>query len=87
MKTVCVLVGGLLCVSAWQAYAADASGNSQAATADVVNNAEGPVGSAGTMSGGPSANVGKTRADVYQDLVRSQTDGEAARIRDFYKGQ
>jgi len=87
MKAVLVLFGGVLCMSTWQAYAADTSGNSSAAAQDAVVNSEGPEIPVASMSGAPSSSAGLTRAQVYQDLVKSQNDGEAARIRDFYKGQ
>jgi len=38
------------------------------------------------MSGGAAIQQGKTRADVYQDLVRSQHNGEAARLQQLFKG-
>jgi hypothetical protein len=38
------------------------------------------------MSGGPAKAQGLTRADVYQQLIQSQKNGEAARLQDLFKG-
>jgi hypothetical protein len=87
MKTTFLLVGGLLCVSAWQANAADVGANASAGTPDTVANSQGPELSSGTtMSGGPAISQGKTRAEVYQDLIQSQRSGEAARLHELFKG-
>jgi hypothetical protein len=87
MKTTFLLVGGLLCVSAWQANAADVGANASAGTPDTVANSQGPELSSGTtMSGGPAISQEKTRAEVYQDLIQSQRSGEAARLHELFKG-
>jgi parvulin-like peptidyl-prolyl isomerase len=86
MKTTFLLVGGLLCVSAWQANAADVGVNA-AGTPDTVANSQGSELSTGTtMSGGPAISHEKTRAEVYQDLIQSQRSGEAARLHELFKG-
>jgi hypothetical protein len=33
------------------------------------------------------APTGKNREQVYRELVQSQTDGEAATMRDLFKGE
>lgn len=91
MKTVLILCGGALCLSALQAQAQDTPADptpatSAAATPDTTINSEGPGMSTNSMSGGAAMSPGKTRADVYQDLVRSQHDGEAARLQELFKG-
>jgi hypothetical protein len=90
MKTVLILCGGVLCLSALQAQAQEStdpvSTTSATATPDTTINSEGPGMSSNSMSGGAAMSQGKTRADVYQDLVRSQRDGEAARLQDLFKG-
>jgi hypothetical protein len=92
MKTVLILCGGVLCLSALQAQAQESTdpvsttSTSASATPDTTINSEGPGMSSNSMSGGAAMSQGKTRADVYQDLVRSQRDGEAARLQDLFKG-
>ncbi|MFP3558664.1 hypothetical protein SB861_49590 [Paraburkholderia sp. SIMBA_049] len=88
MKTVLILCGGALCLSAWQAYAQEATTTnvSSTATPETVINSEGPGMSTTSMSGGTAMPRGKTRAEVYQDLVRSQQGGEADRLHELFKG-
>jgi hypothetical protein len=90
MKTVLILCGGVLCLSTWQAYAQESNTTtsvSSAATPETVINSEGPGISSVSMSGGGATmSHGKTRAQVYQDLVHSQQDGEAARLQELFKG-
>ncbi|WP_144142697.1 hypothetical protein [Paraburkholderia sp. BCC1884] len=86
MKTSLLLVSGMLCVGSWQASAQETDPPAQPTNAELVNNAQGSSTATNSMSGGPAALQGKTRADVYQDLVRSQQSGEAARLQELYKG-
>ncbi|WP_109481808.1 hypothetical protein [Paraburkholderia sp. C35] len=88
MKTVLILCGGALCLSVWQVNAQEATTTSAspAATPETVINSEGPGMSSNSMSGGAAMQHGKTRDEVYQDLVRSQQNGEADRIRELFKG-
>jgi hypothetical protein len=88
MKTVLILCGGALCLSAWQANAQESTPtNVSATTPETVINSEGPGMSTTSMSGGGIAVPhGKTRAEVYQDLVRSQSGSEADRLHDLFKG-
>jgi hypothetical protein len=89
MKTMLILCGGVLCLSALQAYAQESATNtatSTPTTPDTVVNSEGPGMSATSMSGGAAISHGKTRSEVYQDLVRSQKNGEAARLNELFKG-
>jgi hypothetical protein len=86
MKKAWVLVGGLLSMATWHVYAGDVSGNAPPSPPETAVNAEGPVGAAGTMSGAPSADLGMTRAQVREDLIDSQSGGQAARARALYKG-
>ncbi|RFU49374.1 hypothetical protein [Paraburkholderia sp. DHOC27] len=86
MKTISLVAGGLLCACVWHANAQDnPAGTTTTAQAGAVTS-EGPDVAATSMSGGPAMMHGKTRAEVYQELVRSQQDGEAARIQELYKG-
>ncbi|MFL9958995.1 hypothetical protein PQR65_36960 [Paraburkholderia nemoris] len=86
MKTAWLLVGGLLCVSSWQVNAASTIADSSAAPSDAALNSQGSQPSAGTMSGGPAVSLDKTRAQVYQELLQAQHNGEAARIQELFKG-
>jgi hypothetical protein len=88
MKTVLILCGGALCLSALQAYAQETNTNatSTPTTPETVINSEGPGMSANSMSGGTAMSHGKSRAEVYQDLVRSQQNGEAKRLQELFKG-
>lgn len=88
MKTVLILFGVALCLSAWQAQAQEANPTnvSSTTTPETVINSEGPGMSTNSMSGGTAAPHGKTRSEVYQDLVRSQQNGDAARLQELFKG-
>ena len=88
MKTVLILCGGALCLSAWQAQAQETTPTHVSATTpDTVIDSEGPGMSTTSMSGGGMTMPhGKTRAEVYQDLVHSQQGGEADRLHDLFKG-
>ncbi|MPW20257.1 hypothetical protein GCT13_26065 [Paraburkholderia sp. CNPSo 3157] len=89
MKTMLILCGGALCLSALQAYAqesATGTATSTSTTPETVLNSEGPGMSATSMSGSAAISHGKTRAEVYQDLVRSQKSGEADRLNELFKG-
>jgi hypothetical protein len=86
MKTALLLAGGAICMSAWQANAADTSSNPSPAMSETVITSQGPDFSGHSMSGGAAVPLAKSRADVYQDLVRSKNDGEAARIHQLYRG-
>jgi hypothetical protein len=89
MKTMLILCGGALCLSALQAYAQESATNaatSTPTTPETVVNSEGPGMSSMSMSGGAAISHGKTRGEVYQDLVRSQQNGDAARLNELFKG-
>jgi hypothetical protein len=86
MKTALLLVSGMLCVWTAQASAQETSTNSPPTATEITNSSEGPDMSTTSMSGGPANAQGKTRAEVYQDLVRSQNNGETARLRQLFKG-
>ncbi|WP_109479967.1 hypothetical protein [Paraburkholderia sp. C35] len=86
MKAVLFVAGGLLCTCAWYANAQTIQPNPAADVQTSADTSEGPDASANSMSGAPAMMHGKTRAEVYQELVRSQKNGEAAWIQEFYKG-
>jgi hypothetical protein len=86
MKTALLIVGGAICMSASQANASDTSSNPSPATAETVITSQGPDFFGHSMSGGAAAPLARSRADIYQDLVRSKNDGEAVRIQQLYRG-
>ncbi|MFM0078783.1 hypothetical protein P0D72_07815 [Paraburkholderia sediminicola] len=86
MKTAWLLLGGLLCASSWQANAAATIADSSTETPDASLTSMGSQPSAGTMSGGPAVSLDKTRAQVYQELLQAQHNGQAARIQEVFKG-
>lgn len=86
MKTALFLVSGMFCVWTWQANAQETTTTAKPTETEIVNSSEGPDMSTNSMSGGAAIPHGKTRADVYQDLERSQQNGEAARLQQLFKG-
>jgi hypothetical protein len=87
MKTALLLASGILGATlSWQVCAQQENSNPTSPSADMTANSEGPATAATTMSGGPAAHQ-KTRAEVYQDLIRFQQDGQADQLREVYKGQ
>lgn len=88
MKTVLFVAGGIVCACAWHANAQDttASPIDTSKASVLTSDAQGPDTTTNSMSGGPAMVHGKTRGEVYEDLVHSQQNGEAARLKGFYKG-
>jgi biotin carboxylase len=86
MKTVLLVAGGLLCTCALHANAQATGANPTTGVQTSADNSEGPDISGNSMSGAPATLHGKTREDVYQDLVRSQKNGEAVRLQELFKG-
>lgn len=91
MKTALFVAGGLICVCASYAYAQNTTANPTTTAQSVAQpnamTSEGPDPSGSSMSGGPGMTYGKTRAEVYQDLVRSQQNGEGAQLQALLKGR
>jgi hypothetical protein len=86
MNKAFLMVGVLLCTSSWQANATDVGADSSPGAPAVDSSAQGGVPATTSMAGGPSASLGKTRAQVNQELLDSQRNGEAARMRELFKG-
>ena len=86
MKTAFLLVSGVLCACSWQANAQDTTAQQTPTATEIMNSSQGPDMSTNSMSGGAATQQGKTRADVYQYLVRSQRNGESARLQELFKG-
>jgi hypothetical protein len=83
MKTVLLVAGGLLCACALHANAQATGANPTTGVQTSADNSEGSDISGNSMS---ATLNGKTREQVYQDLVRSQKSGEAARLQELFKG-
>ena len=86
MKKLILIPVAALALLATQAWASDdestapsASDNTAAMTTESVG------GTTGGMSGS-GALVGKTREQVYQELLRAQQDGTIDRMNAFYGG-
>jgi hypothetical protein len=86
MKTALLLVSGMFCVCSLQAIAQETTTQQPPTATEIVNSSQGADMTTNSMSGGAAIQQGKTRADVYQDLVRSQQNGEAARLQQLFKG-
>ncbi|WP_230417688.1 hypothetical protein [Paraburkholderia polaris] len=86
MKTALLLVSGILCACSLQANAQETTTQQPPTATEIMNSSQGPDMSTNSMSGGAAIQQGKTRAEVYQDLVRSQKNGEAARLQELFKG-
>jgi hypothetical protein len=86
MKTALLLVSGVLCACSLQANAQETTTQQPPTATEIMSSSQGPDMSTNSMSGGAAIQHGKTRADVYQDLVRSQQNGDAARLRELYQG-
>ncbi|CAH2774799.1 MAG: hypothetical protein CPDRYMAC_0529 [uncultured Paraburkholderia sp.] len=86
MKKALIIAGGLLFAFALQAQAQDADTQTSAQNQPNAADSVGGQPSTMSMSDGPAAPQGLTRADVYQQLIQSQKNGEAARLQDLFKG-
>jgi len=87
MKTLTLIPIAALALCTTLAYAGDTAGIASTATdsnAAMTSAAVGGTPGGGSMSGAP---VGKTRADVYQELQRAQKDGTLDRLNVLYGGQ
>ena len=86
MKTALIVAGGLLCTCALHANAQATGANPTIGVQTSADNSEGSDISGNSTSGVPATLHAKTREEVYQDLVRSQKNGEAARLQELFKG-
>jgi hypothetical protein len=89
MKYLTLVVAGALMAVAAQAYAGEydpAKGTSgdNSAVASQANTA--PAQPAPPMKSN-AAPVGKTRAEVYEELMRAQQDGTMERMNELYGGE
>jgi hypothetical protein len=86
MNTLTLIPIAALALCTTLAYAGDAGTSSTAtdSNAAMASDAVGGTPEGGSMSG---AHVGKTRAEVYQELLRAQKDGTLDRLNALYGGQ
>lgn len=83
MKTLRIVVLGALTLTCAQAFAQDTPAMQQTPQAAQGTAAVGGVPSMSSEMGAP---MGKTREQVYQELLQSQQNGQAARLQELYKG-
>jgi hypothetical protein len=89
MKYLTLVVAGALMAVAAQAYAGeyDAAKGTLGDTGAVASQANtAPAQPAAPMKGN-AAPVGKTRAEVYEELMRAQQDGTMERMNELYGGE
>jgi len=81
MKTLRFVALGALAFICAQAFAEDATVQSQPAqdTTQAVGGSTGPQSEMGSPAG-------KSRDQVYRELIQSQQNGEAARLQELFKG-
>ncbi|SEJ81168.1 DUF4148 domain-containing protein [Paraburkholderia diazotrophica] len=86
MKAMILIPVAALSLSAMQVYAAsDASTSSTVSESNTAMTTDSVGGmTAGATTSG--ASVGKTRAQVYQELIRAEKDGTLNRINESYGG-
>jgi hypothetical protein len=88
MKHLTLIATGALIAIAAHAYAGEsdiATGTSGGNAAVVSQANSAPAQSTAPMKGN-IAPVGKTRAEVYQELIRAQQDGTMERLNELYGG-
>jgi hypothetical protein len=82
MKALRIVAAGAIVFVVGSAYAQDASTQAQPSQ-DLATTAVGGTPSTSSEMGSPT---GKTRQQVYNELIQSQHDGEAARMNALFKG-
>jgi hypothetical protein len=82
MKRTALVVAAALALCVAQAYAGeqDVAPAAQAGTTAVMSQADSASAQRVAPMSGEVAHVGKTRADVYQELIRAEKDGSLARL-------
>lgn len=86
MKTLTLIPIAALALCATLAHAGDNADTSRTASdgnATMTSDAVGGTSVGGSESG---AHLGKTRAEVYQELLRAQKDGTLDRLNELYGG-
>ena len=82
MKTLRILAINAIALFCVQAFAQEASTPAQSSQDAAALSVGGSIAPQ-TEMGAPT---GKSREQVYRELVQAQTDGEAAAMRDVFKG-
>ncbi|WP_120346057.1 DUF4148 domain-containing protein [Paraburkholderia fungorum] len=82
MKALRIVAASAVVFAVGSAYAQDASTQTQPSQ-DLVTTSVGGTPSTSTEMGSPT---GKSRDQVYNELIQSQHNGEADRMRDLFKG-
>lgn len=85
MKSLSTISIAALALCAMQAMAADGTGTSNA-TSETNAATQGAVGAQPTGSSDSGARVGKTRAEVYQELIRAKQDGTLDNLNALFGG-
>lgn len=86
MKSLSTISIAALALCAMQAMAADGTDTSNATSATNAAMTQGAVGAQPTGSSDSGAGVGKTRAEVYQELIRARQDGTLDKLNALYGG-
>ncbi|MEX3935357.1 DUF4148 domain-containing protein [Paraburkholderia phymatum] len=85
MKAMFLIPVAALSLYAMQVHADDASTSSMSSDSNAAMTTDSVGGTtAGATTSG--ASVGKTRAQVYQELIRAEKDGSLNRINGYYGG-
>jgi hypothetical protein len=88
MKYLTLVVTGTLMAVAAQAYAGeyDAAKGTPGDNSAVVSQANSAPAQPAAPMKSNAAPVGKTRAEVYEELIRAQQDGTLERLNELYGG-
>ncbi|MFM0504275.1 hypothetical protein [Paraburkholderia caffeinilytica] len=82
MKALRIVAAGAIVFAVGSAYAQDASTQAQSSQ-DLAATSVGGTPSTSSEMGSPT---GKSREQVYNELIQSEHSSEAARMRDLFKG-
>jgi hypothetical protein len=82
MKALRIVAASAVVFAVGSAYAQDASTQTQPSQ-DLATTSVGGTPSTATEMGSPA---GKSREQVYNELIQSQHNGEADRMRELFKG-
>jgi hypothetical protein len=86
MKATILIPVATLSLYAMQVYAAGDTGTSTTDSSSNAAMAAESVGGTTDGTTGADASVGKTRNQVYQELIRARRDGSLDRINQLYNG-
>jgi hypothetical protein len=86
MKTLRIVVISALALMGANAFAQETPVAQQGSEDTGQGAAALAVGGVSSTTSEMGAPMGKTRGQVYQDLLQSQRSGEAARLQELYRG-